>query len=31
MAFSRALATLRQSMPLALFIAVLIQRPLSGA
>ncbi len=31
MAFSRALASLRNSMPLALFIAVLIQRPLSGA
>lgn len=31
MAYSRALAMLRESMPLALFIAVLIQRPLSGA
>jgi RNA polymerase sigma-70 factor (ECF subfamily) len=31
MAYSRALTVLRQSMPLALYIAVLIQRPLSGA
>ena len=31
MAYSRALAALRTAMPLALFIAVLIQRPTPGA